>query len=128
MVEPHFKGSNGRVRLIKNILQLETYTTMVRKSKAAQSCIKNLGSNAQKQPKQPAVTMEEVEDEDTINISGHAALNINLNKGTKRTSSNEGFIFDEEDGSLSTYFNWFPDDIPLLQIQSYSSILNLFKP
>src|SRR5271168_543086 len=101
MVEPHFKGSNGRVRLIKNILQLETYTTMVRKSKAAQSRIKNLGSNAQKQPKQPAMTMEEVEDEDTINISGHAALDINLNKGTKRTSSNEGFIFDEEDGSLT---------------------------
>src|SRR5271168_152147 len=58
MVEPHFKGSNGRVRLIKNILQIETYTTMVRKSKAAQSHIKNLGSKAQKQPKQPAVTME----------------------------------------------------------------------
>ena len=79
MVEPHFKGSNGRVRLIKHILQLETYTTMVRKYKAAQSRIKNLGSNAQKQPKQPAVTMEEVEDEDTINISGRAALDINLN-------------------------------------------------
>ena len=77
------------------------YTTMVWKSKAAQSHIKNLGSNAQKQPKQPAVTMEEVEDEDTINISGRAALDINPNKGTQRTSSNEGFIFDEEDGSLT---------------------------
>jgi hypothetical protein len=91
MVEPHFKGSNGRVRLIKHILQLEMYTTMVRKSKAAQSRIKNLGSNAQKQPKQP----------------------------TPKTNN----IVEMEKNMLACL-----DDIPLLQIQRYSSILNLFKP
>ena len=93
-------------------------TTMPRKTKSAQSRIKNLGFNAQKRPSR-TVTMMEVEDNEEIpsqenHDDDDSALSKSaLEKDKQKISSDEGFqvVFEEKDGSLTLvgFLNGFED-------------------
>jgi hypothetical protein len=75
---------------------------MPRKSKAAHSRTKNLGSGVQrsKQLKQASATIEEVKDTGEF-VPEHVSIpRVSADQRDRRTSE-EGFIFEDKDGSLT---------------------------
>ncbi|KAF8906467.1 hypothetical protein CPB84DRAFT_1844318 [Gymnopilus junonius] len=103
---------------------------MPKKSKAAQSHINNLRSNAQKsKQKRPSVTIEDVEDsrEFLLESSSHPQGSTDQ---TKENTTEEGFIFYGEDGSLTLVGfleDLGEDSLPDFVINQVDNTIDIFE-